>query len=381
MIKASNILLLPNWDIADALIFNSVSNKLKLRDPNKRDFQGTAFIEDQDALVSWLLRKGSRATSSQPDDSGLMGNILVRRVADTSHVQAAYWNVDSSKFLLATTEKEEQVMFELQNKYETILEAYNKEVKKRIELENKLMGKSTRPRITYPCPPVEPFKSTPLVEIPDTPQRPEYYTAEDFEEEKRKLWALHVELNMQYEDKLKKALMYLMDKIEQPLFFDQLARVISIWEELKTHDETLKPIVSKQEKREKEVTHLCYLVIMSSHDHIEKLYDIANDLSNFDNKRVALQLKIVSYLNKYKNKKFDLFPCALDRKNKLKNKDEWSKELDDLFCIRMNEIVNEKGCAWWANTVEELVKVQIFFDSLKQDFFHFEKEADYVLKK
>ena len=86
MIKASNILLLPNWDIADALVFNFVSKKLML-----------------------------------------------------------------------------------ENKYETILEAYNREVNRRIELESKLMGKSTRPKITYPHPPVEPFKSNPLLEIPDTP--------------------------------------------------------------------------------------------------------------------------------------------------------------------------------------------------------------------
>ena len=67
------------------------------------------------------------------------------------------------------------------------------------------------------------------------------------------MYALHVELNTQYEDKLKKALMYLADKIEWPLFFDQLARVISIWEKLKTHDETLKPIVRKWEKRKGEI--------------------------------------------------------------------------------------------------------------------------------
>ena len=30
MIKAANVLLLPNWDISDALIFNSVSNNLEL---------------------------------------------------------------------------------------------------------------------------------------------------------------------------------------------------------------------------------------------------------------------------------------------------------------------------------------------------------------
>ena len=138
-----------------------------------------------------------------------MGNIIVRRVANTSHVQAAHMNVGTSHFVLATAEREEKEMFELQSKDEAIVEAYNKEVRKRIELENKVLGRSSRPRITYPHPPVEPFKSTPLIEIPNTPQRLEYYLAEDFEEKKSKLWALHVELNVQYEEKLRKALMYL----------------------------------------------------------------------------------------------------------------------------------------------------------------------------
>ena len=51
--KASNILLLPNWDIVDVLVSNSISNKLNLQDQSKKDFQGTAFNEDQVALVSW----------------------------------------------------------------------------------------------------------------------------------------------------------------------------------------------------------------------------------------------------------------------------------------------------------------------------------------
>ena len=64
MIKAASVLLLPNWDIADALIFNSVSNHLELQDPNKKEFLGTAFSNDQVALVMWSLRRGSRAILS-----------------------------------------------------------------------------------------------------------------------------------------------------------------------------------------------------------------------------------------------------------------------------------------------------------------------------
>ena len=98
-----------------------------------------------------------------------MGNVIVKRVVDTSHVQEAHMNVEHSQFVLATVEREEKGMIELQNKYEAVVEAYNKEVKRRIELEGKLKEKLTRPTIAYPPrPPVEPFKSTPIVEIPDT---------------------------------------------------------------------------------------------------------------------------------------------------------------------------------------------------------------------
>ena len=160
--------------------------------------------------------------------------------------------------------------------------------------------------------------------------------------------------------------MYLGDKIEWPLFYDQLARVINIWEELKESDEALKPIVNKLgKKKRKEMTFLCYFVIRSLHDQIERTYDIVTDLLDFDNKTIHLQRIIVGYLNKYKSQKFDLFPHALDRNNNLKCKDEWAKGLDDLLYLRMNKIINETRYAWWETSIEELVKVQLFFDSLK----------------
>ena len=106
MVKASNILLFPNWDIADALVFNSVSNRLDLQDQNKEDFQGTSFIQDQATLVNWSLRRGSRVMK-QPDESGLQESIIVRRVSDTSHVHAAHINVDHAQLTLASVEREE----------------------------------------------------------------------------------------------------------------------------------------------------------------------------------------------------------------------------------------------------------------------------------
>ena len=78
-----------------------------------------------------------------------------------------------------------------------------------------------------------------------------------------------------------------------------------------------------------------------------------------------MQRMIVGYLDKYKSQRFRLFPHALDKKNTLRSKDEWAKELNDLFCLRINKVVNERGHAWRAATTEEMVKAQIFFDTLK----------------
>ena len=68
---------------------------------------------------------------------------------------------------------------------------------------------------------------------------------------------------------------------------------------------------------------------------------------------------MIGYLSNYKSKKIYLFTRAIDRKNKLKRKDEWAKKLDDLFYLRMNKIINEKGHAWWATSTEKLVKCSI----------------------
>ena len=113
-------------------------------------------------------------------------------------------------------------------------------------------------------------------------------------------------------------------------------------EELKANEEVLKPIVNKwgKKRRRKEVTFLCFSVIMSSHDQIEKIYDIAIELLDFDEKRIHLQKIITSYLTKYKSQKFYLFPHAIDRKNRLKSKDEWAKQLNDLFYLKINKIIN-----------------------------------------
>lgn len=94
-----------------------------------------------------------------------------------------------------------------------------------------------------------------------------------------------------------------------------------------------------------------------------------------------LQRRIISYVSKYLGKRFDLFPHALEVVDKLKDKVEWAKELDELMCIRLNKFINEKGHIWFAKKNKEVVQVQIFFDSFKKEFDEIKKLGEDVVKK
>ena len=153
------------------------------------------------------------------------------------------------------------------------------------------------------------------------------------------------------------------------------------WNELKSNEDTLKPIVKKWNSWDSDVTILCCSIIGLSCEQIEKNFDMTNDLSDFDDKRVALQRRIVNYFSKYLNKFFELFLHALKATDKLKGKEEWAKELDELMCFRLNKLINENGHAWFAKKIEEIVIIQIFFGSFRKEFDEIDKLGEDVLKK
>ena len=108
---------------------------------------------------------------------------------------------------------------------------------------------------------------------------------------------------------------------------------------------------------------------------------MTNDLFDFDDKRVVLQKRIIICLSKYLAEKFELFPHALRKIDKLKEKEEWAKELDDLLCLRINGVISEKGHVLWEMITEEIVKVKLFYNSIREEFIEINKLGDFVIKK
>ena len=103
MIRSDGVLLLTNWNIADAMVFNTVTKKLRIEEKSKRALSGAKYNEDHVALVIWSLKRGSRASYSQNNDSELMGNLIVKRIEDTPNEEATKLNVETTTLTLAIT--------------------------------------------------------------------------------------------------------------------------------------------------------------------------------------------------------------------------------------------------------------------------------------
>ena len=74
----------------------------------KKELKDAKFNEDHVALVIWSMRRGSRASSSQPDNTNMMGNLIVKRVEDTPNEDVAKPNFGRANLTLATTLREKR---------------------------------------------------------------------------------------------------------------------------------------------------------------------------------------------------------------------------------------------------------------------------------
>ena len=149
----------------------------------------------------------------------------------------------------------------------------------------------------------------------------------------------------------------MVDRVEWSSFYDLLAGLIATRDELKRKEVVFKPLVQKWMERNSDITLMCISIIDLTCHQIEKVFDLLSKLQGFDDKQDFFLRSLTICFSKYLTRKFDLFPCALKSVDRIKEKEQWKKELDDIFCERMNRVVNEISHLLWAMINEELVKV------------------------
>lgn len=161
--------------------------------------------------------------------------------------------------------------------------------------------------------------------------------------------------------------MYLRDKIGWSAFYDQLIRNMTLMDELNNDKARLTLLAQKWKERNNDITLMCISIIKMPYHQIEFFFDLLNKLGDFDEKRDSLQKRLVHYFSKYMIQKFSLFPCTLEDVDTIKEKEKWKSELDEIFFERIKNILNESGHWFWARTNEELVKIRIFYDTVRHE--------------
>ena len=76
----------------------------------------------------------------------------------------------------------------------------------------------------------------------------------------------------------------MIDRIEWPTFFDQLARIAKIRDELKRDEDRLKPLVRKWTKRNDNIISIFISIIHFPCHQIENIFDILTKMEGFDDK-------------------------------------------------------------------------------------------------
>jgi hypothetical protein len=51
------------------------------------------------------------------------------------------------------------------------------------------------------------------------------------------------------------------------------------------------------------------------------------------------------------------------------------------YAFRINDVINEKGHVLWVMTTGEIVKVQLFYNSIREYFVEIIKLGSFVIKK
>lgn len=104
IMKKREILLLEGWDSSSTIIFDLIRRRhdidLDSIDPTQRDkvLSRALFDDHLDQLVIWCLHKVARRPSMSHEMDQLFGALLVKRVADTSIIEATNLNLNVAKF-------------------------------------------------------------------------------------------------------------------------------------------------------------------------------------------------------------------------------------------------------------------------------------------
>lgn len=173
LLKDSGILILPEWDIANAMIFDIVrkekDTQFKTKEEVLQEHKGFKYSDDHQELVIWSIEKRAKTRLQEVSDAERRNSLMVYREEEVDSEKVSRMTKEMVDFGVIVVAKDKNKLLELNAKFEEILKAYEERGNRIHQLESQVaqmdqqlgkrkVGESNWSKISYPCPPVEPFK-------------------------------------------------------------------------------------------------------------------------------------------------------------------------------------------------------------------------------
>ena len=126
--KQSGVLLLPKWDIVNAIVFDLVRKQkdvqFRTTEEVLQDHRGVKFSDDHQALVMWSMEKRSNAKIQEISTTGYTGALTMYRPEEVGSKDIFGMASEMLKFGSAVSSKEEDRFMQLNARFEEVLKAY-----------------------------------------------------------------------------------------------------------------------------------------------------------------------------------------------------------------------------------------------------------------
>ena len=140
------------------------------------------------------------------------------------------------------------------------MDAYNQKLKKIVDKDilianlQKQLGKrpqvERRPVAQIVASLALPPSTKPIIEIPRTPRTLEYYTHNDLKEEMSKLKAAQIRAEINFENKLRDTINYLLKRVDWPKFYIEVNKIPNILQGIRDNKPRVKAILDRWVRRE-----------------------------------------------------------------------------------------------------------------------------------
>ena len=182
---------------------------------------------------------------------------MVYRVGVTSGTKATLMTQQIGDFNLQVALKEQKKLEEVLDK---AMDAYNQKLKEIVDKDilivnlQKQLGKrlevERRPVAQIFVSSTHPPSTKPIVEIPGTPRSPTYYTHDDLKEEMSKLKVAQIGAKINFENKLRYKINYLLNRMDWPTFCKEVNKLADILKGLRDNEPTVRAILDRWVKGE-----------------------------------------------------------------------------------------------------------------------------------